>query len=255
MTEPIICFGQQPSGLLPKRFLWAKITAARALQEEIGGRIVYFFHDSDHDLRETMTVMRDLRTGALERINFRVESKIQKKFTPLSHKRIAPGWQAETARRLPRFMRSDLVEIFTSIRELTVADFCLQMYLRTGLLDGIEVVRSSDPAFRSGCCSVDDLFIDIDHEGEVVRARVGPDGVPRLHQGGERYLELPPCSYGKEQVSASRDSRLVWMQSALHCTHYVTGASETDYLDCSQTPEILFVPRHTIEEPHLAYIP
>ena len=52
-ASPIICFGQQPCGFFPRRFLWAKVQTARRLQQEIGGEIVYFFHDSDHDPRET----------------------------------------------------------------------------------------------------------------------------------------------------------------------------------------------------------
>ena len=55
MTAPIICFGQQPCGFFPKRFLFAKIQTGRRLQNEIGGEIVFFFHDSDHDPRETRT--------------------------------------------------------------------------------------------------------------------------------------------------------------------------------------------------------
>ena len=53
MTAPVICFGQQPCGFFPRRFLAAKIAAARRLRSEIGGEIVFFFHDSDHDPRET----------------------------------------------------------------------------------------------------------------------------------------------------------------------------------------------------------
>jgi hypothetical protein len=63
MSEPVICFGQQPCGFFPKRFLVAKLTAARRLRERIGGRIVWFFHDSDHDYRETTTPLRDRQTG------------------------------------------------------------------------------------------------------------------------------------------------------------------------------------------------
>ena len=37
MSAPIICFGQQPCGFFPKRFLFAKIVTARRLQREIGG--------------------------------------------------------------------------------------------------------------------------------------------------------------------------------------------------------------------------
>jgi len=44
--QPVICFGQQPCGFFPKRFLAAKIQTARRLQQEIGGEIVFFLHDS-----------------------------------------------------------------------------------------------------------------------------------------------------------------------------------------------------------------
>jgi hypothetical protein len=50
-SSPIICFGQQPCGFFPKRYLIAKINTARALQEKIGGKIVFFYHDSDADYR------------------------------------------------------------------------------------------------------------------------------------------------------------------------------------------------------------
>ena len=80
MTDPIICFGQQPCGFFPKRFLVAKIHTARALQNDIGGRIVFFYHDSDADYRETITIMNDRQTGAEVRLNFTQENKIQKKF-------------------------------------------------------------------------------------------------------------------------------------------------------------------------------
>ena len=37
MTSPVICFGQQPCGFFPKRFLASKFHTARRLQSEIGG--------------------------------------------------------------------------------------------------------------------------------------------------------------------------------------------------------------------------
>ena len=55
MTQPLICFGQQPCGFFPRRFLVAKVLTARRLQSELGGEIVFFCHDSDHDPRETQT--------------------------------------------------------------------------------------------------------------------------------------------------------------------------------------------------------
>jgi hypothetical protein len=48
---PILAFGQQPCGIFPRRFLFAKFQTARRLQRELGGEIVFFFHDSDHDPR------------------------------------------------------------------------------------------------------------------------------------------------------------------------------------------------------------
>jgi hypothetical protein len=62
-SAPVICFGQQPCGFFPRRFLFAKMQTARRLQQEIGGEIVFFYHDSDHDPRETRTLLRHHRPG------------------------------------------------------------------------------------------------------------------------------------------------------------------------------------------------
>jgi len=79
-----------------------------------------------------------------------------------------------------------------------------------------------------------------------VRARWA-DGVLKLHEGGDCFITLPPVSYGKEHVSATRDTRLCWMQSVIHCTHYIAGAGEQAYLRPADAPEITFVPRETID--------
>jgi len=63
MPSPVICFGQQPCGFFPRRFLYAKFVTARRLQQEIGGEIVFFYHDSDHDPRETQTILRHRKTS------------------------------------------------------------------------------------------------------------------------------------------------------------------------------------------------
>ena len=96
-AEPVIAFGQQPCGFFPRRFLVAKIRTARRLQAEIGGEIVFFCHDSDHDPRETRTILRHRKTGEPAQLNFAVENKLQRKFSPLYVKRIAPDWQGKTA--------------------------------------------------------------------------------------------------------------------------------------------------------------
>ena len=154
-SAPVICFGQQPCGIFPRRFLYAKVQTARRLQREIGGRIVFFYHDSDHDPRETTTILRDRRTGAEVRLNFQCESKLQKQFSPLYRKRLCPGWQEKTGRQLPNYVDTALVTAFRTNRAENVADFCLQMYQAMGLIEGVEVRRSSDPEFRRQALSVE----------------------------------------------------------------------------------------------------
>src|SRR6185295_12838368 len=116
---PTICFGQQPSGIFPKRFLIAKINTARDLQKEIGGKVVFFYHDSDADYRETITILKDRSSGAEVRLNFTQENKIQKKYSPLYLKRIPEGWKEETLKQLPRFVDGQLINIFKSVEAKT----------------------------------------------------------------------------------------------------------------------------------------
>ena len=100
-VEPVIAFGQQPCGFFPRRFLVAKVRTARRLQAQMGGRLVFFCHDSDHDPRETRTILRHRATGEPAQLNFAVATKLQRKFSPLYVKRIAPDWHGKTVRRLP----------------------------------------------------------------------------------------------------------------------------------------------------------
>src|SRR5919199_719094 len=111
MSEPIICFGQQPCGFFPKRFLYAKITAARRLQSELGGEIVFFFHDSDHDPRETITLLRERHSGHEQAVNFTFANKIQKQFSPLYAKHFTPEWHRKMTRQLPCYVTRKLVEM------------------------------------------------------------------------------------------------------------------------------------------------
>jgi hypothetical protein len=123
-----------------------------------------------------------------------------------------------------------------------------------GLLDGIDVVFSSDPAVRRRACAVDDFFVDVPYQGEIVRARMR-DGKLSLHEGGDSYVTLPgPASgFGREQISPTRDTRLRWMQSVIQCTHYVTGAGEQVYLRPEEVPGITYVERETIERSDEAF--
>jgi len=251
--EPIIAFGQQPCGFFPRRFLVAKIRTARRLQVQIGGRIVYFCHDSDHDPRETRTIVRHRATGALAHLNFAVVSKLQRKFSPLYVKRITADWHARTLAQLPNYVDPPIIDLFRRTSTRTVAEFCLEMYRVMGLLDGLEVVASSDPDVRRRACDVDDFYVDVPYEGEIVRARARA-GSLYLHEGGDSFIALAPApSFGKEQISPTRDTRLRWMQSIIHCTHYVTGASEQAYLRCEDAPEITYVRREDIERSDEAF--
>ena len=252
MPSPVICFGQQPCGFFPRRFLYAKFVTARRLQAELGGEIVFFCHDSDHDCRETQTTLRHRKTGEPQTFNFTFASKVQRKWSPLFLKRIPPDWQPNTARQLPAFVEPRWVEAFKSVAAANTADFCLEMYRRMGLLEGIRVVRSSDPAVRRAACAITDCFVDVPYQGETVRARLR-DGALQLHEGGESYVTLPLMPYTKEQISPTRDSRLAWMQSVLHCTHYIAGAGEQAYLNKADAPEILFVNRDPIDRSDEAY--
>ena len=233
MNHPIICFGQQPCGFFPKRFLFAKIVTARRLQKEIGGEIVFFCHDSDHDPRETSTILRDHHSNREVALNFQFENRIQKQFSPLYVKRVLPKWLKKT-------------------RSSNVADFCLEMYTRMGLLDGVRVERSSARQFRARAVAVSDYFVDQPYEGEIVRARYR-DGKLLLHKGGDRFLEIPGGEFGPEQISPTRDTRFVWMQSVIRCTHYVTGASEQDYINKADAPEVKFVRREEISDSGKSY--
>jgi hypothetical protein len=251
-SAPVICFGQQPCGFFPRRFLFAKFQTARRLQAEIGGEIVFFCHDSDHDPRETQTILRHRKTGEPATLNFTFENKVQRKWSPLFLKRIPAGWQANTARQLGAYVDAQWIEAFKEVRATNVADFCLEMYRRMGLLDGIRVVRSSDPAVRRAACEVSDFFVDVPHAGEIVRAR-WHEGALKLHEGGEAYVTLPACDFSKEQITPARDTRLRWMQSVLHCTHYIAGAGEQAYLRKEDAPEITFVHRDSIDRSDEAY--
>jgi hypothetical protein len=251
-AAPIICFGQQPCGFFPRRFLVAKIRTARRLQAEIGGEIVFFCHDSDHDPRETQTILRHRKTAEPAKLNFIFENRIQRKFSPLYRKQIAAGWQDKTVLQLPNYVGHALIDLFKTIAVANVADFCLEMYRRMGLLEGIRMVRSSDPAVRRAACDVPEFFVDVPHDGEIVRARF-MEGALALHEGGDSFVRLPGAAFTREQISPARDTRLRWMQSVVHCTHYVAGAGEKAYLRPEETPEINFIDRDHIDRADEAY--
>ena len=260
MSEPVICFGQQPCGFFPKRFLVAKMETARRLQKEIGGEIVFFYHDSDHDPRETKTTLRHRKTDEPAQLNFAFENKTQRKWSPLYLKQIAAGWQEKTIRQLGGYVDKPLVDKFKTVAASTaeanpnanIADFCLEIYREMGLLEGIKIMRSSDAKFRSTARDISDYFVDIPYENEIVRARY-TDSAFKLHEGGEVFVDVPLIPFEKIQISPARDTRLLWMQSVIKCTHYVTGAGEAAYLNREEAPEIEFITRDTTDRSDEAY--
>jgi hypothetical protein len=251
-SNPVICFGQQPCGFFPRRFLYAKIQTARRIHAELGGEIVYFCHDSDHDPRETKTILRHRTTREPAPLNFAFANRIQRKFSPLYLKRIAADWQAKTLLQLPNYVERCWIEAFRQVNADKVADFCLEMYRRMGLLEGVRVVCSSDPAFRRAACDVPEFFVDVPYDGEIVRARFTEGGL-KLHEGGDLFVSLPETAFTKEQISPTRNTRLRWMQSVVRCTHYVAGAGESAYLRKEETPEVTFLTRDAIERSDEAY--
>jgi len=177
---------------------------------------------------------------------------VQRKFSPLYLKRVRADWHAKTALQLPAYVDKHWVEVFRKVTVSTVAEFCLEMYRQMGLLEHVRVARSSDPAFRRAACEVPDFFVDAPYEGEIVRARFINNEL-KLHKGGDSYETLSPMHFTKEHISPTRDTRLCWMQSVLHCTHYVAGASEQDYLRRDDAPEITYLNRDPIERSDEAY--
>ncbi len=267
IDQPTICFGQQPCGFFPKRFLVAKINTARVLQKKIGGRMVFFYHDSDADYRETITIFRDRSTNAEARLNFTQENKLQKKHSPLYLKRVPTGWKEEVLKQLPRFVGRSMIDLFSSIDKNTAADFCLEMYNKLGLLEGIEVVRSSNPDFRQRAADITAGFVDIKYQGEIVRAKIisesdpvpstlNPQPFASLHEGGPVYTYLPkPDKITKQQITPGAESRFSWMNSVIGCTHYIYGEGEKDYLKFEDFPEVKFIQRDEINNSNFAFIP
>jgi hypothetical protein len=213
---------------------------------------VFFCHDSDHDPRETQTTLRHRKTDAPLTMNFAFENKVQRKYSPLHLKRVPAGWRDNTARQLGAFVSPVAVEAFKDNPANSVADFCLEMYRRMGLLEGVRVVRSSDAALRQAACDVPDFFVDSPYEGEIVRAR-WMNGELKLHEGGDKYVTVPTVPFEKAQITPTRDTRLRWMQSVLRCTHYIAGAGEQAYLNKDDAPGITFVNRDPIDRSDEAY--
>ena len=216
-SSPIICFGQQPCGFFPRRFLFAKIQTARRLQDEIGGEIVFFCHDSDHDPRETRTILRHRSSGIPLHLNFAFANQIQRKYSPLYLKRVLPAWQAKTGDsfaiasshvgcRRSRRWRPPMSPIFvwkcTAVWGCWKASACCARAIRS---------------FACAACEIPDFFVDVPYEGEIVRARLDGD-VLKLHEGGDFYTDAAgdALHQGTNQPRPRHASALDAIGGALH---------------------------------------
>jgi hypothetical protein len=190
------------------------------------------------------------------RLNFLQPNKIQKKYSPLYAKYIAASWKQEMLKQLPRFTDQTLVDLFNSTGDkLSVADFCLEMYRKMGLLNGMEVIRSSDKIFRQQSTDLaEDYFADVEYQGETVRAQM-IDGYLQLHEGGGKYTQIPkPGKIEKSQITPGARQRFAWMQSVIKCTHYVYGEGEKEYMEFDKFPEVKFTKRDDIKQPNYAWL-
>jgi hypothetical protein len=160
-----------------------------------------------------------------------------------------------------------LIEIFKSVNEETVADFCLKMYKKMGLLDGIEVIRSSDKNFRETAKDLTgEYFVDVEFKGEIVRAKITPHPIPNtqypepntslsLHEGGDVYTKIPfDGKLSKSQITPTARDRFSWMKSVINCTHYIYGQGEKDYLNFQDFPDVNFIQRDEIDNPEFAWL-
>jgi len=261
--EPVICFGQQPNGFLPKRFFYAKILKARKLQKDIGGSMVFFLHDSDHDPRETQTKIRsDEYKEGYATFNFRIDDRITRRWSPLAIKEFNPKSMDWIRKKVRDILPSDVFENLNGIKTTNVTRFCMEVYKRMGLLDEMEIVSSHYPGFRkkadlSEFGNGDGFYFDTEYEGRTVRAEIC-EGTLRLHHGGQHYTKIREVESGDllktpECISPGRDRRFHWMNSVIGCTHYVAGNEEMKYL--SGIKGIKIIRREQISDPGFAWIP
>ena len=123
-----------------------------------------------------------------------------------------------------------------------------------GLLEGIRVERSSDPEFRKRAVAVDDYFVDVEWENEIVRARCR-DGKLLLHKGADRYIELPWQEHGAGANLVRRATRVcAGCNRSLAARITSPARASGKYLNEADAPDVVFVQRDEISESDKAYI-
>ena len=99
--------------------------------------------------------------------------------------------------------------------------------------------------------SATDFFVDVPDAGEIVCAR-RVNGVLKIHEGGDVFVTLSDVACSKEQVSPCAICVFRWMQSVVHCTHYIAGLGEQAYLAKEECGNYLR-DRDSIEQQDEAY--
>ena len=101
----------------------------------------------------------------------------------------------------------------------------------------------------------EDEFIRMAREPGTVVLDARSERLYRLrHVEGAVNLTFPEFTAETlARLIPTRDTRLRWMQSVIHCTHYVAGAGEQAYLHREDAPEITFVNRDPIDRSDEAY--
>jgi hypothetical protein len=167
-TTPIICFGQQPCGFFPRRFLFAKFQTARRLQAQSWAGRSSSFITTATTIRAkpplSCAIAKPARPCASISHTKTNGSGSSRRFSPNAS---PPAGRAAPPRNCHPSWTRAWVEAFQKTDAANPADFCLEMYRRMGLLDGVRVARSGDPAFRRAACDVADFFVDVPHEGET----------------------------------------------------------------------------------------
>jgi len=132
-TSPIIAFGQQPCGFFPRRFLFRQDPDRARLREQMAGASVYFCHDSDHDPRETRTILRRRGSGDRRAQLRGGRASCSGSVSPLYAKRTAQGWHERTLSQLPNYVRARTARpVRERHRRRRWADFCSRWYPANG---------------------------------------------------------------------------------------------------------------------------
>jgi len=184
-------------------------------------------HDSDHDPRETQTILRDRRTGAAVLLNFPFENKLQRKFSPLFLKRVPAGWRDHTARQLPVYVEEPWVDAFRTNPASTVAGFCSKWYQRMACSTASEsCARAIRPFAAPPAMSRTSLSTFLIKARSCARGR--PPALGGCTRAARPTLISRSPNLRRNRLAHPRHApALDAIRGALH--HYVAGPGEQAY--------------------------